>query len=407
MAEHMQKQGFMHDRGDAGRLFMARDLRRTVKRGHPWLFRDAFREVPDCEPGAIGTLLGRDNRPVARGYIDPVGPLTMRILTTDPREAIDDTFVTKRLARAFRLRTTLFDGSDTTGYRLVNGEGDGLPGLVIDRYGDAVVIKTDGPVAEAFWHVERIARFVADTLHVGIVHARARSRGGAEGETLVGRVPDGGVPFLESGIRWNADIVAGQKTGFFLDQREPRAFVRALSRGARVLNTFGYTGGFSVAAGVGGARVVHTVDIAQKAVAEAQRAWIENGLPAHAHTGVAVDAFEFLASSAIRGDRWDIVVLDPPAFAVNKKSVDSALAAYRRLIEAGARVTNEGGILLAASCSAHVGLEAFIEAIEEGLSSARRVGRTLRVMGQPPDHPAPLTCSELRYLKAVFLQLDA
>ncbi len=399
-------QRFIQTHGDAGRLWLSRDLRRTIKRGHPWLFRDAFREVPACEPGAIGTVVGKDGRPVARGYVDPTGPLTLRILSTDGRETIDDGLVTRRLERALSLRARLF-GADTTGMRLVNGEGDELPGLVVDRYGEALVIKTDGPVADAFWNVEALAAWLSERTGCGIVHARARSRGGADGATLIGTVPEGGVPFLEGGVRWRADIVAGQKTGFFLDQREPRAFVRQLASGARVLNTFGYTGGFSVAAGMGGARVVHTVDIAPRAVAEAQRAWVDNGLPAQHHTGVAVDAFEFLGAAAVRGDRWDIVVLDPPAFAVNKKTVDSALAAYRRLIEAGARVTAPNGILLAASCSAHVGLDAFLEAIEDGLSAARRSGRTLRIAGQPPDHPAPLTCPELRYLKAVFLQLDA
>ena len=391
-------------------LTLARDLRRAIKRGHPWLFRDAFDAVPACEPATVGRIAGRDGRVVAKAWLDPEGPLTARVLTTDPREAIDDAWAARRLTRGLALRAALFSTDpQTTGYRLVNGEGDGLPGLVIDRYGAVAVVKTDGPVAERFWDVRGVAAALLDAgrgLGLKAVHARERSRGGAHGETLVGTIPEGGVPFLERGLRWRADVVHGQKTGFFLDQREPRAFVRALAGGKRVLNTFGYTGGFSVAAGAGGATHVTTVDLAPAAIAEASRAWADNGLAPAAHDGVVADAFDFLASAAARREAWDVVVLDPPAFAVSKKTVPTALGAYRRLIEAGARVTSPDGVLLAASCSAHVGPEDFREAIEEGLSAARRSGRTLAVMGQPADHPAPLVCPELRYLKAVFLQLD-
>jgi len=392
--------------GDPVRLMMARDLRRTVKRGHPWLFKDAFRDFPSCAPGQLALIMGKDQRPVAHAYIDPEGPLTARILSTEPREAIDDAWVIGRLERAIDLRERLFGGSDTTGYRLVNGEGDGLPGLVMDRYGDVIVIKTDGPIALAFWEVDALGAWICKRLGVSTVYARERSRGGAEGYTITGALPDGGVRFTEHGVRWRADVAAGQKTGFFLDQREPRDFVRLLARKRSVLNTFGYTGGFSVAAGIGGATAVVTVDIAPAAIAEADRAWLDNDLPPASHRGIAIDAFEFLAKAKDKNERWDIVVLDPPAFAPNKKSVPTALAAYRRLIEAGARVTAPGGVLLAASCSAHVDLGSFMEAIEEGLSAARRVGQTLRIAGQPADHPAPLACAELRYLKAVFLQLD-
>ncbi len=389
----------------AVRVTLARDLRRVIKRGHPWLFRDALGALPAFAEGSVGLIVGKDKRPLALGYLDPEGPLTARILTTDPRDTIDDAWVEARLARALDLRRRLFDGGDTTGYRVVNGEGDGLPCLVVDRYGETLVVKTDGPIAEAFWDAEGIARWFGALPGVSAVHVRARSRGGAEGRTVVGSVPEGGAPFLEGGIRWRADVIAGQKTGFFLDQREPRAFVRQLAAGRRVLNTFAYTGGFSVAAGMGGAARVVTVDIAPAAVAEAARAWGDNGLDPARHAAVTADVFEALADHAARQEVHDLVVLDPPAFAPNRKSVPQALGAYRRLAEAGARVTAPHGVLVAASCSAHVSLEEFMGAVEEGLSAARRSGRTLRIAGQPPDHPAPLTCPELRYLKVVFVQL--
>ncbi len=387
------------------RVMLARDLRRVIKRGHPWLFRDAFGALPAFPEGALGLVVGKDKRPVALAYLDPEGSLTARVLSTEPRDRIDDAWVESRLLRAVALRERLFAGEATTGYRVVNGEGDGLPGLVVDRYGATIVIKTDGPIAEAFWDTGGLARWFAARPGVEAVHVRARSRGGAEGRTVVGTVPAGGAPFLEGGIAWRADVVSGQKTGFFLDQREPRAFVRQLAAGRRVLNTFAYTGGFSVAAGAGGAAHVVTVDIAPAAVVEAVRAWGENGLDPARHEAVTADVFDALAERAARGETHDLVVLDPPAFAPNRKSVPQALGAYRRLVEAGARVTAPFGVLVAASCSAHVTLDEFLAALEEGLSAARRTGRTLRIAGQPPDHPAPLTCPELRYLKVVFLQL--
>jgi 23S rRNA (cytosine1962-C5)-methyltransferase len=388
------------------RVQLTRDLRRDIKRGHPWVFADAVRLPSGLEPGEIVSVV-RDDRVVASGYVDPSGPLAVRICTTHPRERVDLAWAAARLDRALALRGSLFgQTAHTDGYRLVNGEGDGLPGLVVDRYGDTLVIKPDGPIAEAFWDLDAVADALTARTGLLKIYARSRSRGGAEGLTLRGEVgPE--TPFVEHGVRFVVDVREGQKTGFFLDQREHRVRLGGLAKDRRVLNVFGYTGGFSVHAGLGGARHVTTVDIAAPAITAASRNWRENSLPEDRHEGVSADAFAYLERAGVNGGaRWDLVVLDPPAFAPSRKALPQALAAYRRLVALGAAVVSPGGLLFIASCSAHVPREALLEAAEEGVSEARRRATVLALGGQPPDHPFPLACPELAYLKTALLALD-
>jgi 23S rRNA (cytosine1962-C5)-methyltransferase len=227
------------------------------------------------------------------------------------------------------------------------------------------------------------------------------------GRALVGVAPTEPVTFLENGVWFTADVLRGQKTGFFLDQRENRARVRQLSAGRRVLNLFGYTGGFSVYAGLGGAEHVTTVDLASPAVEAAEAHWLLNGLPHRGHEGVVADAFDYLEHAARGGLHWDLVIADPPAFAPNQAAVPNALAAYRRLIAASAAATAPGGWLCAASCSSHVSLPEFLEACEGGIGQARRRATVFGIQGQPFDHPTPLAMPEFRYLKFVAMRVDA
>lgn len=382
---------------------LTRDLRRAIKRGHPFIFADAVRLPPNLSAGDLVTV-EHDRRFVCRGYADPSGPLAVRVLTLDPKEPLETTLST-RLDRALGLRQTLFPNPDTTGYRLVNGEGDLLPGLVVDRYGEVLVIKADGPVAERFWDLPAIAARLARLPFVRAIHQRSRSRGGAVGQTLIGEV-SGKTVFLEHGARFGADVREGQKTGFFLDQREHRLSLGRLAKDRTVINAFGYTGGFSVQCGRFGARHVTTLDIAGPAIAEATANWRLNDLPDAAHRGVTADTFEYLTDCHTRGERFDLVILDPPAFAPSRKDLDKALAAYRALAELGAKVTAPGGLLFLASCSAHVLRDELMACLEEGLSKAKKNGRVLALGGQPPDHPYPLVCPELAYLKTALVALD-
>jgi 23S rRNA (cytosine1962-C5)-methyltransferase len=315
---------------------------------------------------------------------------------------IDDDWALAQLERALQLRGPVAT-PDTTGYRLCNGEGDGLPGLVIDIYGSTGVLKLDGPGPEGFWDPAGIADWLRERLSLTGVVCRTR---GEEGAEVISGNPPEEAGFLEHGLKFTSNIQKGQKTGFFLDQRENRRLVRDLAPGKSVLNLFSYTGGFSIAAGVGGATNVTSVDSAAPAVAVSDRHWTLNGLPNEKHTAVTADAFEFLQQAAGQGRRWDLVVVDPPSFAPSAKSVERARTAYVKLMSAAAAVVQPGGLLAASSCSSHISESMFLEILVSSMSQARRRGRVTTISGQPIDHPWPLVCPELRYLKFVLLELS-
>jgi 23S rRNA (cytosine1962-C5)-methyltransferase len=388
------------------RLQLGRDLVRSIKRGHRWVYADALRSLPSAEQGAHAVLLdNRGGNEIGCGFYDPQGSLALRMCTTVQGERLTNAWAARQMDIAITLRQELFD-EDTNAYRLFNGEGDGLPGLVCDRYGDSVVLKLDGPAACNFWDALGIANWLVEKLGVKLVYERIQGRGSAQGRALIGSIPDTPQTFLEHGIRFTADLVRGQKTGFFLDQRENRQRMQKFVVGKRVLNAFGYTGGFSVYTGMGGAAQVTTLDTARPALDAANAHWALNGLPEERHITDCSDAFEFLDAAKGQGINWDIVILDPPSFAPSRKTLPQALNAYKKLIAAGAAVTQSGGILAAGSCSSHVSMGDFLQVCEEGISIARRQGITLEVHSQPADHPAPLAMPEFRYLKFVVLRVE-
>lgn len=381
-------------------LRLARDLTVSIKRGHPWVFADALRHMPAAPPGTSAILLdSKRGRPIARGFYDPTSPLAFRVCTPDPAEALNDAWAKRRLYHALSLRKHWFTPS-TTGYRLLNGEGDGLPGLVCDIYNDTAVLQLDGTGPRGFWNLDAVAQWVTPALDVTTVYDKSRQTGGT---VLIGAVPSDPVMFMENGLHFTADVVAGQKTGFFLDQRDHRALIGRLAHGQRCLNLFGYTGGFSVYAGHGGATHVTTVDLARPAIEAAAYHWQLNGLSPSDHHGERGDVFAFLEATS---QRWDVVIADPPAFASSKKAVPKALTAYQNLVAASAAVTEAGGFLAAASCSSHVRRDDFLSACEAGISKARKRATIVGIYGQPFDHPSPLVLSEFRYLKFVLMRVD-
>jgi len=386
-------------------LRMSRDLVRTVKRGHPWVYAEGLRTLPPAPSGSWAILQdNKQGREVARGYYDPQCPIAFRACELDEKPLTDD-WARRRIDRAMQWRKRSLT-ADTTGYRLLHGEGDNVPGLVVDIYGQYAVMQLDGAGPSGFWNAAGIASYLAERLSLAGVWLRSRDRGGP-GTLLTGSLPPENIArFLEHGIQWTADVVKGQKTGFFLDQRENRKLVRDLALGQRVLNLFAYTGGFSVAAGLGGAKHVTSVDLAKPAIAMAQSHWELNGLPPAQHDGFAEDVFEFLEAAQPRKELWDIVICDPPSFAPSESSVPQAIAAYRKLIAASARATMRGGLLATASCSSHLPESTFLEINEEAVSDARRRATVLSITGQPWDHPAPLVCPEFRYLKFVLMRVE-
>jgi 23S rRNA (cytosine1962-C5)-methyltransferase len=387
------------------KLQLSRDLTRTIKRGHSWVYHNALRELPKVAAGTSAILIdNRGGKEIARGFYDPDGSIALRICSTRSDEHLNDQWAERRMSRALNLRQLLFD-EKTTGYRLFNGEGDGLPGLVCDIYSRSAVLKLDGIAAENFWEINGICEWLNANIGIGSVFLKRKGRQ-EEAEAIYGKIPAQPVPFLENGIKFTADLIMGQKTGFYFDQRDNRARMKNLAVGKKVLNTFGYTGGFSVYAGLGNAIHVATVDLAKPALAAAEKHWVLNNLDPDKHETIAADVFEFLDYSVKDNMLWDLVILDPPSFAPSESALPQALNAYQKMVFLAAKTTQANGLLAVSSCSSHVTQAQFIKSCEEGISKTRRRATIIGIHGLPADHPTPLVMSELRYLKFLLMQLD-
>jgi 23S rRNA (cytosine1962-C5)-methyltransferase len=383
----------------------------AIRSGHPWLFADRIRE--QNRPGELGELAviyDRQDRFLAAGLFDPDSPIRVRILHAGRPRAVDSGWWRSRLRSALALREPLFDPL-TSGYRCINGESDGWPGLVLDRYGATLVLK----LYSAAWlpRLPEVLLLLGDAVpHERIVLRLSRNLqpiaqarfARVDGDVLVGSAPDGPVLFLETGLRFEADVLRGQKTGFFLDQRENRRLVESLARGRSVLNAFSFTGGFSLYAAHGGAPAVTDLDLSAHALAGAERNFLLNRAhPAVArcqHESVRADAFDWLAAAPRR--KFDLVILDPPSLARRESERAGAVRAYGRLTAQGIRRLNQDGILLAASCSAHVGAAEFFEVVRHAAVASGRKFSELRQTRHPPDHPARF--AEMQYLKAIYFQ---
>lgn len=394
---------------------VTRDAERQLRAGHPWLFDRSISSISaDGEPGDLAVVFDAKRRFLAIGLYDPESPIRVRVLHQGSPATIDAAWWVTRVAASDERRRRIIDDPGTTGYRVIHGENDGFGGLVLDRYDDTLVLKLYS--SAWFAHLDQIgaaiaARFDPEALVLRLGRLAARSphrpRHIVEGHALIGTAPTAPVEFLENGLVMNADVVAGHKTGYFLDQRDNRRMVRDMARGRTVLDVYCCTGGFSVHAAAGGATAVHSVDISAPAIAAARRAMAANrGRPAVAacsHTTATGDAMEEMARLAHQGRRFDVVVVDPPTFASNAQQVSGALRAYTRLAELAAAVTAPDGTVLLCSCSSRVSADQHLVAAQEGVS---RAGRRLEVIartGHAVDHPVGF--DEGAYLKAVMARL--
>lgn len=386
---------------------------RAIRSGHPWLFAKAIRQQSFAgQAGDLAVIFDQKRRFLAIGLYDPSSPIRVRILQAGQSAPIDAAWLQQKLHTAVGQRETL-PGQQTTGYRLVHGENDGLPGLIIDRYDDTAVIKLYSAAWLPYlpWIAAGLTAVVPCTrlvlrLNRALQQEPARLHGLQNGHILQGPPLTGHETFLENGLRFAVDVQHGQKTGFFLDQRDNRAYVGQLAEGKRVLNLFAYSGGFSLYAARGGARSVLSVDMSQPALATAVHNFSLNqtitAVARCQHQTLAGDIFRLLPQMQQANEQYDLVVVDPPAFAKKREEVDGALNAYGRLVRLALAVLAPGGILVMASCSSQVAADPFFQLVHQNGAKVGRPLREIKRTGHAIDHP--IGFAEGAYLKCLFAQ---
>ena len=388
---------------------------RRLQSGHPWLFDDGIRRVKNAaRAGQVAIVFDAANRFLAAGLLDPASPIRVRILVSGASETIDAAFFARRVDQALARRARLAEAN--TGYRLIHGENDGFGGLVADRYGDTAVVK----LYSSAWvpHLAEVATALLARLPLerlllrlarGVADRPEELFGLEDGMILAGPELSGPLRFVENGLRFVADPVRGQKTGFFLDQRDNRARIEGLARGARVLNVCAYTGGFSVYAARGGAREVTSLDASRPALDDAAKNFAANAdhpaVGGCRHELMVGDAFALMEDMRRTGREFDLVILDPPSFAKKKDEVPGALRAYRRLVDLGLDVLSRRGVLMAASCSSRVAAAEFFDLVVAAVRAKGRAYREIERTGHAEDHP--IGFAEAAYLKAIFLRTES
>ena len=389
-------------------VILKRGKEESLKRFHPWIFSGAIQRINGkTEEGDIVTVYTSQGEFIARGHIQ-VGSIAVRVLTFND-EPIDSTFWNKRIATAYDLRksTGVASRQDNDTYRLVHGEGDCLPGLIIDIYGETAVMQAHS----VGMHVNRndIANALQNTLGDKLKNIYYKSETTLPYKADInkdnGYIMGGNASNIstEYGLKFYIDWIRGQKTGFFVDQRENRSLLEKYAKGRKLLNMFCYTGGFSIYALRGGAKVVHSVDSSAKAI-DLTNANVAINFPDDPrHQAFAEDAFDFLERM---GNNYDLIILDPPAFAKHRDSLRNALIGYRRLNAKALEKIQPGGILFTFSCSQVVSKENFRTAVFTAAAMAKRNVRILHQLTQPADHPVNIYHPEGEYLKGLVLYVE-
>jgi 23S rRNA (cytosine1962-C5)-methyltransferase len=378
---------------------------RRARAGAPWIFSNeidldaATKAVP---PGSIVNVAFDDGQPLGTGYFNPKSLIAIRLLADDCDVAIDADFFAARLKRAGALRDSLYARPF---YRLTHAEGDGLPGLVIDRFGDTLTVQIGTAGMEKQLNAILAALDKVFSPATVILRADAPSRALEGLDSYVKTVKGEGhrIAVEENGARYIADLREGQKTGWYYDQRDNRAFIAPLAKGKTVLDAYSYTGGFGILAAKAGAAEVVCLDSSAPALALAEESARTNGVKI---TPVKADVFEELERLAAAGERFDIVLADPPPFVKSKKDLEPGAKAYRKLARLAAQVTAPGGLLMLASCSHNIPAERFAAECAQGLLRSGRHAALIRQAGAGPDHPVHPLLPESAYLKAVAYALD-
>ncbi|MBR5102515.1 MAG: class I SAM-dependent rRNA methyltransferase [Muribaculaceae bacterium] len=389
------------------RVILRKGKEESLQRFHPWVFSGAIARTDAIEEGDLVTVYTADGALIGNGHYQ-IGSIAVRMLSFDDRE-IDEEFYYERLCAAYSVRKSLnLERDDNNAYRLVHGEGDFLPGLVVDIYGNTAVMQAHSPGMHfARYAIARAITRIAD-LHIKNVYYKSettlpyKAQLDPQNEYLIGEAETDIA--VENGMKFHVDWLRGQKTGFFVDQRENRSLVEHYSKNRRVLNMFCYTGGFSLYALRGGAELVHSVDSSSKAIKLTEEN-VELNYPAcDCHKAIAVDAFKYLGE--INAGDYDLIILDPPAFAKHKSALKNALIGYRKLNAKAFEKIAKGGILFTFSCSQAVNKEQFRLAVFSAAAMSGRKVRILHQLTQPADHPVNIYHPEGEYLKGLVLYVE-
>ena len=381
---------------------------RAIRFGYPWVYDNEVvtdRRTKALSPGSIARLEDGDRQPLALVAVNPNSRIIGRVLDSADAAPPDLDWFRARLTHALALRERLYPDPF---YRLVHAEADGLPGVVIDRFGDACVIQPNAAWAEVL--LDPLARALAEVTGVSTILKSASGRArGLEGlddadAVLLGQMPDGPVPVPMNGATYMADLAGGQKTGLFFDQRPNHAFAAGLARGARVLDVFSHVGGFGLAALAGGAQNALAVDGSQPALDLATEGAARSGFADRFATRRG-DAFDVLAALQGEGAEFDLVICDPPAFAPSKQALEAGLRAYERIARLAATLVAPGGCLALCSCSHAADLSRFRQASIRGIGRAGRQGQLIHTGFAGPDHPMHPQLAESGYLKSLFFRL--
>jgi 23S rRNA (cytosine1962-C5)-methyltransferase len=365
-------------------------LERALRRGHPWVYRN---HLPRDFRGEAGWVRVKSGRFTGYALLDESSPIALRVFSA--RGVPDAHWIAERVLQAWQLRTGI-RASQTSAFRWLFGEGDGLPGITVDLYGGFAIVVTYADSLQCLLP-DLVTALRQTTSLSGIAH---KSRGEAL-TNLWGRLPPRELVIEERGVRLHADLHEGQKTGLFLDHRDNRQYIRELASEISVLNLFAYTGAFSLSAALGRASRVTSVDAAAPSMARAQDNFRLNGLATDSHEFVVSDVFEFLDCAGRERQRYELVICDPPSFAKSKEQVENAKKAYVRLNAGGMLVTKRGGLYAAASCTAPIGPEEFRETLREAAEAAKCRLQIIHEAGQAPDHPVMAHHPEGRYLKFI------
>ena len=388
-------------------IYLQKERERSLLRRHPWVFSKAIENVKGkVAPGAPVEIFSNDGRWLARGAWSPESQIRARVWTFDCDQSIDHAFIKRAVAASVARRAAHPWLAKQDGVRLIHGESDGLPGVIADRFGPVVVVQLSTAGAEK-WR---------DAIVAGLIQATGCSavyeRSDSDVRRLEGLGPQSGIVYgelpelltiVENGVKMEVDVVSGHKTGFYLDQRENRELVKRYSKGRTVLNTFCYTGGFSVYAMAGGAEKVCSVDSSERAVVLATENMKLNFGPQANFTETAADAVEYLKNIE---DKYDLIILDPPAFAKHHKVLGNAMQGYKRLNARAISQIRPGGILFTFSCSQAVSKELFRTMIFSAAAIAGRNVRILHQLTQPADHPVSIYHPEGEYLKGLVLYVE-